>query len=607
MDTSVVTHDGPAPAGRVPHLLTGGLYAGAGAMVAVAVALGVSADTSVPLVAGLLRGAIVAAPLTAAAYAFREPAFVRFGRLLLAVGVVSFLSTLAESPDATLYTIGRLAGWGVEALLVLLVLSFPSGRLESRLDRVLAAGMGGIIVFLLLTTGLASPTFPVPSPWTSCIEGCPPNALSVADHPAFGFNPLVVTSLLLFVVLLTLVVRLQQRCDTARGLRRQMLLPLVVISIARAALVGCGFAWRAVDSDSGAVEACSWLIAVITPLVSVAFLVGLVRMRLFTENAVVRLARQASRPTDARALQREFARAFADPTIEIVFPAAPGATTWIDLNGRPITDIADADRHVHVIRDRDGTPLAGLLCASTLAEHPALLDAGASIASVALDNVRLATDAADAARELRGSRARIAAAADDERRRIERDLHDGAQQRLVALRIELGLVEDLVRSDPEGCIARVRELELNIDAALEELRSLAHGVRPPLLADRGLAEALAAAMAAAPLRVSLRTVDVRRYPPEVESAVYFCVLEAVQNVAKHARGATHADVRLDGAGRVLRFSVHDDGPGTPGGRLVAGMGVTNMEDRMGAVGGRLVILSQPGQGTTVLGELPPRR
>jgi signal transduction histidine kinase len=606
MDTSVATHDGPAPAGRVPQILTGALYTAAGAMVAVAVALGVSAGTSVPLVAGLLRGAIVAAPLAAAAYAFRTPAFVRFGRLLLAVGVVSFLSTLAESSDATLYTIGRLAGWGVEALLVLLVLSFPSGRLEARLDRVLAASMAGIVVFLLLTTGLASPTFPVPSPWTSCTEHCPANALSVSDHPAFGFNPLVAASLLLFIVLLTLVVRLQQRCDAARGLRRQMLLPLLVVSIARAALVGCGFAWRVVDADNAAVEACSWLIAVITPLVSVAFLVGLVRMRLFTENAVVSLARQASRPADARALQREFARAFGDPTIEIVFPTAPGVETWMDLDGRPAGEIADGTRRVHVIYDRDGSLLAGLLCASTLDEHPALLDAGASIASVALENLRLGADAAKAARELRQSRARIAAAADDERRRIERDLHDGAQQRLVALRIELGLVEDLVRDDPEGCIARVRELELNIDAALEELRSLAHGVRPALLEDRGLAEALASAMASAPVRVELRTIDVRRYAPEVESAVYFCVLEAVQNVAKHARGATHADITLDGSGHELRFTVRDDGPGTASEHPARGMGVTNMEDRMGAVGGRLAILSRLGQGTTVLGQVPLR-
>jgi signal transduction histidine kinase len=328
-------------------------------------------------------------------------------------------------------------------------------------------------------------------------------------------------------------------------------------------------------------------------------------MRLFTESAVVQLARQASRPTDARALQREFGRAFGDPTIEIVFPTAPGAETWMDLDGRPAGKIADGTRRVHLVYDRDGSPLAGLLCSSTLAEHPALLDAGASIASVALDNLRLGADAAKAARELRQSRARIAAAADDERRRIERDLHDGAQQRLVALRIELGLVEDLVRDDPEGCIARVRELELNIDAALEELRSLAHGVRPPLLEDRGLAEALASAMAAAPVRVELRTIDVRRYPPEVESAVYFCVLEAVQNVAKHARGATHADVALDGSGHELRFTVRDDGPGTASARP-AGMGVTNMEDRMGAVGGRLAIVSRPGQGTTVLGQVPLR-
>jgi signal transduction histidine kinase len=407
-------------------------------------------------------------------------------------------------------------------------------------------------------------------------------------------------------VLLVLVIRLQQRSEAATGLRRQMLLPLLWASMLRAALVGCGFAWRLADPGSGAVEACSWLVALLTPLVSIAFLVGLVRMRLFAERAVVSLARGVSGPLDGRALQRKFALAFADPQIEIVFPAAGGTHAWIGVDGRAVAGPAPDDRRLHLVRDRDGNTVAGLVCTPVLADHPDLLDAGASIASVALDNLRLQADAVAAGRELRRSRARIAAAADRERRRIERDLHDGAQQRLVALRIELGLVEDLVRDDPERCVERVRELEESVDAALEELRSLAHGVRPPLLEARGLAEALPAAASGGPVPVTVRVTDVGRYAPEVESAVYFCVLEALQNVAKHALGATRALVEIDGGGRRLRLSVRDDGSGAPPARPGGGMGMTNMEDRIAAVGGRLAITSRPGVGTTVTAEIPLR-
>jgi signal transduction histidine kinase len=174
----------------------------------------------------------------------------------------------------------------------------------------------------------------------------------------------------------------------------------------------------------------------------------------------------------------------------------------------------------------------------------------------------------------------------------------------VALRIELGLVETLIRDDPQRCVERVRELEESVDAALEDLRMLAHGVRPPLLADGGLAEALPAAIAGGPVRVDLRLSGVCRYSPEIESAVYFCVLEALQNVAKHAAGANHVELEIDGRGHSLRFFVRDDGAGAPDGRIVAGMGVTNMQDRAAAVGGRVAILSRPGLGTTVRGEIP---
>jgi signal transduction histidine kinase len=226
-----------------------------------------------------------------------------------------------------------------------------------------------------------------------------------------------------------------------------------------------------------------------------------------------------------------------------------------------------------------------------------------SIAGVVLRNQRLAVEASTATRAVRRSRGRIAATAERERRRIERDLHDGAQQRLVALRIELELAEELVRRDPEQGADRLHELEQEVDRALEELRELAHGVYPPLLADQGLVEALLAAARRSPVRVEIEAHGVERYPPEIESAVYFCVLEALQNVVKHA-DAHRAVVRLDGGvDSELALSVRDDG--VPRDRaIVPGAGITNMRDRLAAVGGELEVSSTTGVGTTVRGRVP---
>jgi signal transduction histidine kinase len=227
------------------------------------------------------------------------------------------------------------------------------------------------------------------------------------------------------------------------------------------------------------------------------------------------------------------------------------------------------------------------------------------MAAVVLENQRLAAEAEVAMRELQRSRARIAAGAEQERRRIERDLHDGAQQRLVALRIELELAEDIVRQDPERGVARLRELERDVEEALEELRALAHGVYPPVLADAGLAEAVRSAARRSAIRVDLVTRDAARYSTAVEGAVYFCVLEALQNVQKHATGARRVVVTLDGGtGEELRFSVRDDGAGAA--VIDEGAGITNMRDRLGAIGGEVGIASRAGVGTIVRGHVPTR-
>ena len=227
----------------------------------------------------------------------------------------------------------------------------------------------------------------------------------------------------------------------------------------------------------------------------------------------------------------------------------------------------------------------------TLNANRALLDAGAAMADMALDNQRLTVEAASAARRERLSSARIAASAERERRRIERDLHDGAQQRLVALGIELELATELVQTDQDRGVRRLRELRHQVDTALEEVRALAHGVYPPLLADEGVVEAVRAVASRAPIHAEVEAHDVGRLPTELESAVYFCVLEAFQNALKHADGARNVYVRFDRTGERLRFSVRDDGAGSGSATIAAGRGITNMRDRVTALGGDVRITS----------------
>jgi signal transduction histidine kinase len=293
-------------------------------------------------------------------------------------------------------------------------------------------------------------------------------------------------------------------------------------------------------------------------------------------------------PGHAATLRSVLAAAFGDPALEVAFPRNGG---WVGADGRAL----DLDGGRSLSEVRDGSEVVAVLVHD--GARPDLVDAGVSMARVVLENERLAADSAATLR-------RISVGAERERRRIERDLHDGAQQRLVALRIELELAEELVRRDPQRGADRLRDLERAVDEALEEVRTLAHGVYPPLLADRGLPDALAAATKRSVLPVELDARDVARYPPEVESAVYFCILEALQNALKHATGVSRAEIRLDGslAGE-LRFEVTDDGAGAPAGGITPGNGITNMRDRLAALGGEVTLSSGPG-GTVVRGRAP---
>ncbi len=233
-----------------------------------------------------------------------------------------------------------------------------------------------------------------------------------------------------------------------------------------------------------------------------------------------------------------------------------------------------------------------------------LVDDLAHQAGLVLKNVGLSADLRARLDDLRASRQRLVSAQDVERRRLERNLHDGAQQHLVALKVKLGLAEMLLLRDPAKVAAILEQLKGDADETLETLRDLARGIYPPLLADKGLVVALELQARKATVPVRVEAAGVARYAQDVEATVYFCVLEALQNVQKYA-GASHAVVRLRASPdpATLTFEVEDDGAGFDTATARKGAGLTNMNDRMDALGGKVEVISHPGDGTRVIGEL----
>ncbi len=231
-----------------------------------------------------------------------------------------------------------------------------------------------------------------------------------------------------------------------------------------------------------------------------------------------------------------------------------------------------------------------------------LLSHLAGQAGLVLKNVGLTGDLQARLIELRASRQRLVTAQDEERRKLERNLHDGAQQHLVAIRVRLGLAEMLASRDPEKARATIEQLKGDADAALETLRDLARGIYPPLLADKGLQTALESQARKATVPVTVAAGGLGRYSQDIEAAIYFCVLEALQNTQKYAC-ATRVDVRVRAEDGRISFEVEDDGQGFDVTTMKRGAGLTNMEDRLDALGGELLISSSPGHGSTISGSL----
>ncbi len=546
----------------------------------------------------------VAAPIAVGIYAWREGTHTRFGRLLVLAGAGWFVASLSASNVEALHSIGRVAGWAVEAGLIYLILAFPSGRLTTGLDRIIAGGAAALIVFLYLPTALLVEAFPAPSPLTTCMAECPSNALMlVGSEPAWVESVVIPMREALTVLLaLAVVTRLAFRVRNATRLMRKALTPVFAFAVIRTLALGLAVVLRRGGADDAASVAAA-VVGLGLPAMSVGFLLGLLHWRIHTADSLLRMTRGLRDEAGAERRRALMAETLSDPTVELAYWRGEDGGAWRDADGAPVTlPPPEGDRHATVISD-DGGPVAAVIHDAALSEQSPFVEAAGAYAFVLYDNRRLAAQVEESLAELRASRARIIVAADDERRRIERDLHDGGQQRLVALRIRLELANEMLATSPVRAQEMLHRLGDDVDAALEELRALAAGVYPPMLEDRGLPAALRAAalLSTVPAQLSVDGSD--RYPDDVETAAYFCCVEALQNVAKHAPDATWVQIALDRNGE-LRFEVRDDGPGFASQEKRPGRGLVNMRDRLAAVGGELEVSSGPGEGTTVVGRVP---
>jgi signal transduction histidine kinase len=404
-------------------------------------------------------------------------------------------------------------------------------------------------------------------------------------------------------------VLLLRRWQVASHPRRRALTPVLVAAAVYAVLpivylgaMGLG------DSEARSFAEGVVALAIVAPL---AILAGLSRERFFVAQAVADYVGQLARDPDADP-QTLMAAALGDPTLQIDY-WRPQRRTYVNRLGRPAAGPpATGERAVTWI-ERERRPVAAISYNADLGDQGGFVQAAGYAALMHLESAQLEADLRASTADLEASRIRLVEAAHEERKRIERDLHDSVQQELVALRIKLEMAADALGTEPARGERMVRAVGRQIDDVLETLRNIARGIYPPLLQQRGIGPALSAAAQRLPLPVTVQAAKLARYHEDIEVAIYFCCLEALQNVVKHAGVGAHATVSLWSDGHQLRFEVSDTGRGFDAGRTGAGSGaapagagngLTNMRDRIEAVGGTLTVDSSPELGTRVWGRTP---
>jgi signal transduction histidine kinase len=339
-----------------------------------------------------------------------------------------------------------------------------------------------------------------------------------------------------------------------------------------------------------------WLLNAGLLTVPAALLWGLLRSRL-ARGELADLFRELGTLRGVR-LEAGLAKVLGDPGLLLAY-RVPGERSYIDGSGQPVALPAPGDYRVVAPVERDGRELAMLVYDPSLDDDPELVGAVAAAAAITLDDARLKAESQDQLAELRASRERLVAAGDAERRRLERNLHDGAQQRLVSVALQLRMIQSRIPADPalEELLTSAGD---ELSQSLEELRELARGIHPAVL-NHGLSAALGSLASRTSVATTVTYESRERLPEPVELAAYFVACEALANVAKYAQ-ATRASVRLSRRDGLAVIEIADDGVG--GADETAGTGLQGLADRVAALDGRLRILSPPGTGTVVTAELP---
>ena len=519
----------------------------------------------------------------------------RFGLLTATVGFAWLVAGLTESNNDALYTVGAYVGPLYIVAAVQMVLSFPAGRLDTVAQRVIVtAGYLDVLAVRL-------PYFLLGGDVARTLGGAhPDDAFAVIHKPdladVFGYTSILVGA----ICLIATVVLLVRKYRSASVVGRRQQAPMLGVGLLLSGLVVLTAVLEIGGAPDPTVTTASLASLACFAVLPYSFLAGLVRSRYSRAGAVGELIERLNDPERRQSLREALADALADRTLQLVYwrPKTGRFVTYeghsVELpepgSGRAVTEV-----------ERDGARIGAFIHDAQILDEPELVRAVAGSAALALENERLEAELRARVDELENSRARLLEVSMFERRQLERDLHDGAQQRLVALSLQIGLALRKLEDDPETTRRLLDAAREELRTALEELRELARGIHPAILTDRGLGPALQALAERAPLPVDLEEMPEERMPAPVEAAAYFVVAESLTNISKYA-GARHATVRIERSKGFAVVEVRDDGVG--GADPATGTGLRGLADRIAALDGRLEVHSPPGEGTLVRANIP---
>ena len=541
----------------------------------------------------VVRGLYVAAYVAAGAYTWSRRPSSRSGPMIALAGLVFALTSLNGAADPVAHSVGMTVQAALLVYLSYVYLSFPRSRIGVPSERRAVLGFGCFVGLVWTAILVLVDRLPNVSVFADCGDRCPRNGLQLVDTATLlqaGLRGLYTTgSAAIAVAVAVLIVR---KTRSPGRLRRRALEPLGVAYVA--AIIAFVLYLLIEPALPGTAPTLRAIAAAAQLAIPAAMVLGQVRGRIFAATKVGQLVvSMGGRSVTPEDLEELIRNTLGDPTLTLAFPTSD-ENVFVDVRGAAVGTLPETRILTPVV-------LAGQTVAAFV--HDAALDADPSVVEGVAASSLMLLENAKLVEELRASRTRLVTVADDERLRLERDLHDGAQQRLMALQIKLALLRD--RIDSDELAAAVDEIEEDASAAVEELRGLAHGIYPTVLRERGLDDGIESIARAAALPVRREGASVGRLSPAVEAAVYFCINEAVQNATKHAGPGAHIVISLRRAvDDSLEFVVRDDGAGFDAALAADGIGLVSMRDRIGGVGGEVEVVSRAGHGTEVRGTVP---